>query len=154
MRACSVAQSCLTLCSPMDCSPPGFSVHGIFQARILEWVAISYSRGFSDPGIEPKCLRNTTKVSICTRLPWWLSGKESTCQAGDTGSIPESGRSPGGENGNPLQYSCMRNPMQREAWWATVHGAANATWPLNNNHQYVHCFRVRRLWVYKLWLMR
>jgi len=54
--------------------------------------------------------------------------KESTCQAGDTGSIPESGRSPGEENGNPLQYSCMRNSMQREAWWATVHGIANTTW--------------------------
>ena len=37
-------QSCLTLCGPMDCSPPGSSAHGIFQARILEWVAISYSR--------------------------------------------------------------------------------------------------------------
>ena len=41
---CSVAPSCPTLCDPMDCSPPGSSVHGIFQARILEWVAISYSR--------------------------------------------------------------------------------------------------------------
>ena len=41
-----VAQSCPTLCDPMDCSPPGSSVHGIFQARILEWVAISFSRGF------------------------------------------------------------------------------------------------------------
>ena len=45
----SVAQSCPTLCDPMDCSPPGSSVHGIFQARILEWVAISFSRGFSWP---------------------------------------------------------------------------------------------------------
>ena len=44
------AQSCLTLCDPMDCSPPGSSVHEIFQARILEWVAISYSRGSSQPG--------------------------------------------------------------------------------------------------------
>ena len=44
-----VAQSCLTLCDPMDCSPPGFSVHGILQARILEWVAISFSRGSSRP---------------------------------------------------------------------------------------------------------
>ena len=42
-----VAQSCLTLCHPMDCSLPGFSVHGIFQARILEWVAVSFSRGLS-----------------------------------------------------------------------------------------------------------
>ena len=45
----SVAQSCLTLCNPMDCSPPGSSVHGILQARILEWVAISSSRGSSQP---------------------------------------------------------------------------------------------------------
>ena len=45
----SVAQSCLTLCDPMDCSPPGSSVHGILQARRLEWVAISSSRGSSQP---------------------------------------------------------------------------------------------------------
>ena len=43
-------------------------------------------------------------------LPGWLSGKESACQAGDTGSIPGSGRSPGGGNGNPLQYSGLKNP--------------------------------------------
>ena len=48
------AQSCLTLCNPMDCSPPGSSAHGIFQVRKLEWVTISSSRGiFPDPGIEP-----------------------------------------------------------------------------------------------------
>ena len=44
-----LAQSCLTLCNPMDCSPPGSSVHGILQARILEWVAISFARGSSHP---------------------------------------------------------------------------------------------------------
>ena len=44
-----VTQSCLTLCDLMDCSPPGSSVHGILQARILEWVAISFSRGLSQP---------------------------------------------------------------------------------------------------------
>ena len=43
--------------------------------------------------------------------------------AGDAGSIPESGRSPGGGNGNPLQYSCLENPMDRGAWWATVMGS-------------------------------
>ena len=47
-----VAQLCPTLCEPMDCSLPGFSIHGIFQARILEWVAVSFSRGFPNPGIE------------------------------------------------------------------------------------------------------
>ena len=49
VHACSVAQSCLTLCNPMDCSPSGSSVHGIFQARIMQWVAISYSRRSSQP---------------------------------------------------------------------------------------------------------
>ena len=48
-----VAQSCPTLCDPMDHSLLGSSVHGILQARILEWVAISFSRGFPDTGIEP-----------------------------------------------------------------------------------------------------
>ena len=46
---CSVTHSCPTLCSPMDCSLPGFSFSGVFQARILEWVAIPYSRGCSQP---------------------------------------------------------------------------------------------------------
>ena len=48
--------------------------------------------------------------------------KESACSAGDLGSIPGSGRSPGEENGNPLQYSCLGHPMDRGAWQATVHG--------------------------------
>ena len=46
-------QSYLTLCNPMVCSPPGSSVHGISQARTLEWVAISSSRGLADPGVKP-----------------------------------------------------------------------------------------------------
>ena len=49
-----VSQSCPALCNPLDCKPPGSSVHGILQARILEWVAISFSRGSSCPGIEPQ----------------------------------------------------------------------------------------------------
>ena len=53
MLSAKSVQSCLTLCDPMDCSPPGSSVHGIFQARILEWVAIPFSRDLPDPGIEP-----------------------------------------------------------------------------------------------------
>ena len=54
----------------------------------------------------------------------WLSSKESTCNAGDTSSIPGSGRPPGEGNGNPLQYSYLKIPMDKEAWWATVHGVA------------------------------
>ena len=48
-----VTPLCPTLCDPMDCSPPGSSVHGVLQARILEWVAIPFSRGFPNTGIEP-----------------------------------------------------------------------------------------------------
>ena len=58
-------------------------------------------------------------------FPLWLRGKEFACSegdAGDMGSIPGSGRSPGG--GNPLQYSCLENSMDRGTWWARVHGVA------------------------------
>ena len=50
--------------------------------------------------------------------------QETACCAGNVGSIPGSGRSPGEGNGNPLQYSCLRNPMNGGAWQATVHGVA------------------------------
>ena len=53
-------------------------------------------------------------------LPLWLSVKNPPADAGDAGLIPGSGRSPGGRNGNPLQYSCPENAMDREAWQATV----------------------------------
>ena len=57
-------------------------------------------------------------------FPGGSHGKESACNAGDPGLIPVSGRSPGEGNGNPLQYSCLKNPMDRGAWQATVHGVA------------------------------
>jgi len=79
----------------MDSSQPGSSVHGIFQARILEWVAISF-------------------------LP------ANVGDVRDAGSIPGLGRSPGGRHGKPLQYSCLENPMDRGAWWASVHGIAKS----------------------------
>ena len=62
-------------------------------------------------------------------LPRWLSSKEAPCHAGaarDVGSIPGLGRSPGGGNGNSLQYSCLENSMDRGAWQATVHGVAKS----------------------------
>ena len=54
------------------------------------------------------------------------AGKESTCNAGDPGSIPTLGRSSGGGHGNPLQYSCLENPMDRGDWQATVHGVTDS----------------------------
>ena len=59
-------------------------------------------------------------------FPGGSYGKESACNAGDQDSIPESGRCPGEGNGNPLQYSCLENPMNRGAWQATVHGVAKS----------------------------
>ena len=54
-------------------------------------------------------------------FPAGSDDKESACNAGDLGSIPGSGRSPGEGNGCPLQYSCIENSMDRGTWWATVH---------------------------------
>ena len=68
-----VAQSCPTLCNPMDCSLPGSSVHGIFQAIVLEWIAISFSRGSSQP-------RDRTRVSriIDRRFTVWATSQKGT----------------------------------------------------------------------------
>ena len=60
--------------------------------------------------------------------------KASACKVGDLGSIPGLGRSPGERNGNPLQYSCLENPMDRGAWWATVHGVAKSQTQLSHFH--------------------
>ena len=57
----------------------------------------------------------------------WLRGKEPACQCGDSGSIPGSGRSPGEGNGNPLQHSCLGNPMDGGSWRATAHGVRKLT---------------------------
>ena len=65
-------------------------------------------------------------------FPGSSDGKASACNAGDLGSIPGSGRSPGEENGNPLQYSCLKNLMDGGAWWATVHGVAKGPTQLSN----------------------
>ena len=65
-------------------------------------------------------------------------GKESPCNAGDMGSIPASGRSPGGGNGDLLQHSCWENSMDREAWRATVHGDTKSWTQLSTWHTYTH----------------
>ena len=68
-------------------------------------------------------------------------GKEFTCNAGnvgDTGLTPESGRSPGGGSSNPLQYSCLGNPMDRGAWQATVLGVAKS-WTRLSTHRCISC---------------
>ena len=66
--------------------------------------------------------------NICIHSTWGFAGdsdgKGSACITGDPGLIPGLGKSPGGGHGNPLQYSCLENSMDRGAWWAAVHGVA------------------------------
>ena len=98
-----IAQLGPTLCNSMDISSPGSSLYRILQARILDWIPFpSPEEGF----------------------PGGSDGKESTCNAGYPGSIPGSGRSPGEGNGNLLEYSSLRNSMERGDQQAAVHGAA------------------------------
>ena len=126
-----VTQSCLTLCDHMDYSLPGPSVHGILQARILEWVAIPFSRGSSRPRIESESLALQAD-SLPSEPPgkpnsqyeiksWKFERKVHLYHVLDS-----TYKWYGEGNGNPLQYSCLENPMDRGAWWATVHGVAKS----------------------------
>ena len=123
----------------MDWSPPGSSVHGILQARILYWSGKPFpsSGDLPNPGTEPSspALQADSFLSEPELLkelailgfPGGASGKEPTCQCRRReGLVPGLGRSPGGANGLPLQYSCLENPMDRGAWRATVHGVTKS----------------------------
>ena len=90
------------------------------------------------------------KKSICQCT--WDSpdssvGKVSTCNAGDPSSIPGSGSFTVEELGYPLQYSCLGNPKDRGAWWATVHGAAIFGHDLENKQQKQYLFMVSNIWL-------
>ena len=103
----------------MDCSPLGYFVHGISQARILKGVAISFSRGLPDPGIEP--MFSVSPALQADSLPAESIGKPiyvcvCVCVCVYTGE----------GNGNPLQYSCLENFMERGTWQATVHGVTES----------------------------
>ena len=88
--------------------------------------------GTGEPGGLPSVGRTGLETTEATQqqqqqgLPGGLDGKESAHNAGDLGLIPGLGRSPGGGHGNPLQYSCLENPMDRGAWRATVHGVTKS----------------------------
>ena len=69
-------------------------------------------------------------------FPGVSEGKDSACSAGDLGSIPGSGRCPGEGNGNPLQYSCLENSMDRGAWRAAVHAVSKSQTRLSDQHYY------------------
>jgi len=72
---------------------------------------------------EPQCHSDIKEYNSGIGFPWWLSGRVHLPMQETWGSIPDSGRSPGKGNHNPLQYSCLGNPMDRRAWQAPVCGA-------------------------------
>ena len=77
-------------------------------------------------------------ISIFIQINRYIFKEESTCNAGDMGSIPESARSPGEGNGNPLQYSCLENSMDRGASWATDHRVVKSQIQLRDFHSLTH----------------
>ena len=128
-----------TLSNPMDCSLPGSSIHGIFQARVLEWGAIAFSdlTSLGTKKMQDKIIFLYVYLDLSNRrssmiklrylgFPSGSDGKESACNSGDPGSTPRSGRSHRERHGDPLQYSCLENPMDRGAWRTTVHGVAKS----------------------------
>ena len=143
----------------MDCSPPGSSVYGIFQARILEWIAIPSPVNLSDSGIKPRspvlqadCLLSEPPGSfhffffLVSVLAIYCCCDKGTSQAAlviknplanagdlrDLDSIPGLGRCPAEGNGNQLWYSCLENSTDRGSWQAIVHGAAKSQTQLND----------------------
>ena len=123
-----LAQSGPTVCHPMDCSPPGSSVHGILQARILEWVTMPFSRGSSWPRDRTRgsCLAGRFFTIWATRETKWIRlwilcyhsmGKESACNSGDiwdAGSIAWLGRSPGEEIATHSNILAWNSPWTEE----------------------------------------
>ena len=118
-------------------APPGFAFSSIHPPG----VRASLSHLPLQPG--PLLWTLDTNISNCVfNISLWLrwdfpggsDGKESACNIGDLGSIPGLGRSPGADNGNPLQSSCLGSPMDRGAWRATVHGVAKNLTQLSDYH--------------------
>ena len=125
-----VTKLCPILCDAMDCSPPGSSVHVILQARILEWVAIPFSKGSSlTQGLKPG-------LPHCRNIPYHLSHQGSSELLLHRNPILQLGihclllkeyrvQCKDGEgNGTPLQYSYLGNPMDGGAWWAAIREVA------------------------------
>ena len=145
LQSFTVAKLCPTFCSPMDCSPPGSSVHWVFLAWIVSGLP------FPTP-FDTLCHVILTKflwfiLLLSTSISEYRTSlvsqmvKASAYNVGDPGSIPGLGRSPGEGNGNPLQYSCLENPMDGGAWWAAVHGVAKSqTWLSDFTYKWVNSF--------------
>ena len=128
---CSVTKSCLTLCNPLNCNTPGLPVP--HDSRWCHPTILSSATLFSSSlqslptsgSFATSRFFSSGDQSIEASV-WWLKEslvvKNRPANAKDPGMTPGLGRSRGGGNGNPLQYSCLGNPTGRGAWGATVHG--------------------------------
>ena len=107
--------------SAWNAGDPG-SIPGSGRSLEKEMATHSSTLAWRIPWREvPGRLKSTVSQRVGHSFPGGSEGKVSACNAGDLGLIPGSGRLPGKGNGNPLQYSCLENPMDREVWWTTVH---------------------------------
>ena len=121
---CEVTQSCPTLCDPMDCSLPGFFIHWIFQARVLEWIATSFSRGSSWP-------RDWTGVSRVTGrfLNVWAPRKSTACHCRRLGFSPWIRKVPWRSAWQPIAALFPGESRGQRSWRAVVQRVAKSrTW--------------------------
>ena len=122
-----VAQSCVTLCDPMDCSLPGSSIHGIFLGKSTgvggHFLLQHYRQIFCHLSHQESLLKNLPANSGDIR---------------DAVLIPMSRTSRGGGHGNPLQCSCLENPMDRGAWQATVYRVTKSWTQLKQLNMHAH----------------
>ena len=129
------------LCPPTPCPDPGLAGSSFASSDLL---SAHSPRPMTPTAVRrtefvPQAIPPSSRSGDQSPLPWAsqveLVAKKLPANAGDirdADSIPESGRSPGGGYGNPLQYSCLENPMDRGTWWAIVHGVTKSQTPLSN----------------------
>ena len=138
--ACRQVTHCMALWQAASVVSTRVSCHGCRPSAKLSRLKLGSRE--KKWGVERGKRDLLASASLYWGLHWWLSGKKSTCNAGDVGLIPGSRRSPGGRNGNLLQYSCLKNSIDRGAWQATVHRVAKSQKRLSPHAVYFYLGRV------------
>ena len=137
-------------CGPVVCWRVNlFSLHALNMGKNEE-KNLSGGSGVQPPSLK-FCKVLSTKqhiffffLAFFDWLPRWLRGKNLPVNTGKVGLIPELGRSPGGGNGYPLQYSCLENPMDRGAWRATAHGVSESD---TTEHTCMSSLMISQMWL-------
>ena len=134
-----VAQSCLILWDPMDCSLPGFSIHGIFQARVLEWVTISFSRRSSRP-------RGWTWIPHCRQTLYRLS--QSRTVKGGSWALPRPHISHSQVRRPPWSHIQKGSLLVKGAWCQETHAHTGECWDIPNMDRAVCAQSLSRVWLF------